>query len=69
MAVTTGSVTRIAGTLTNNGILRAAYTPNTIEYNGTDQTVINPNGLSSGILQSHPQRYGNKSNAFICFKC
>ncbi len=49
VALSTGSVTRIAGTLTNNGILRAAYTPTTIEYNGTDQTIINPNGLTSGF--------------------
>lgn len=48
LALSTGSVTRIAGTLTNNGILRAAFTPNTIEYNGADQTIINPNGLTPG---------------------
>ncbi len=46
--LSTGSVTRIAGALSNNGILRAAFLPNTIEYNGTDQTIINPNGLTTG---------------------
>ena len=46
--LSTGSVTRIAGSLTNNGILRAAFLPNTIEYNGADQTIINPNGLTPG---------------------
>ncbi len=48
IVLSTGSVTRIAGALSNNGILRAAFLPNTIEYNGTDQTIINPNGLTPG---------------------
>ncbi len=40
---------RIAGTFTNNGILRAALIPNTIEFNGTgDQIIINPNGITPG---------------------
>ncbi len=43
-----GNVMRIAGTLTNNGTLRAALLPNTIEFNGADQTIINPNGLTPG---------------------
>ncbi|MEI6346906.1 MAG: T9SS type A sorting domain-containing protein [Bacteroidota bacterium] len=43
-----GNVMRIAGTLTNNGTLRAALLPNTIEFNGTNQTIINPNGLTQG---------------------
>ena len=43
-----GNIMRIAGTLTNNGTLRAALLPNTIEFNGTNQTVINPNGLTPG---------------------
>jgi hypothetical protein len=46
--LSSGSGTGIAGTLTNNGILRAAFNPNTIEYNGTNQTIINPNGLTPG---------------------
>lgn len=48
LSLSTNSVTRIAGALTNNGILRAAFTPNTLEYNGTDQAVIIPNGLTPG---------------------
>ncbi|MCX6268020.1 MAG: hypothetical protein NTW16_11775, partial [Bacteroidetes bacterium] len=43
-----GSVTRIAGTLTNSGTLRAALLSNTIEYNGAAQAVINPNGSTPG---------------------
>jgi hypothetical protein len=45
---TTGSITRIAGVLSNNGILRAAFMPNTIEFNGANQTIINPNGMTAG---------------------
>ena len=44
----TGNIMRIAGTLTNNGTLRAALLPNTIEFNGDDQTIVNPNGLTPG---------------------
>lgn len=45
---TTGAITRIAGTLTNSGTLDARYFRNTIEYNGTAQTVILPNGALPG---------------------
>ncbi|MFZ4798235.1 MAG: beta strand repeat-containing protein, partial [Bacteroidia bacterium] len=44
----TNNIMRIAGALTNNGTLRAALLPNTIEFNGSDQTIINPNGLTPG---------------------
>ncbi|MFZ4706568.1 MAG: beta strand repeat-containing protein, partial [Bacteroidales bacterium] len=46
----TANVMRIAGTLSlsNTGILNAAYNQNTIEYNGTNQTVIVPNGSTPG---------------------
>ncbi len=43
-----GNTMRIAGALINNGILRAGYLHNTIEYNGANQTVINPNGATPG---------------------
>ncbi|MDD4970437.1 MAG: autotransporter-associated beta strand repeat-containing protein [Paludibacter sp.] len=43
-----GNIMRIAGTLTNNGILRAVFQPNTIEFNGTNQIIINPNGATPG---------------------
>ncbi len=45
-----GNVMRIAGSLTlqGTGILRAAVNANTIEYNGTNQTVVNPNGTIPG---------------------
>ena len=39
---------RIAGTLTNNGIFRAGFENNTIEFNGAGQVVINPNGATPG---------------------
>ncbi|MBK9985103.1 MAG: hypothetical protein IPP15_22560 [Saprospiraceae bacterium] len=45
----TGSIIRIAGTIINNGIWRAALNPdNTVEYNGGNQTVLNPNGTTPG---------------------
>lgn len=46
--LSTGSHTGISGAIINNGILRAAFNPNTIEYNGDNQTIINPNGLNVG---------------------
>lgn len=47
LTLSTGSVTRIAGTLTNNGIVNAGLFSNTFEYNGTDQTVLNINGITN----------------------
>ncbi|MGB5032455.1 MAG: hypothetical protein WBO76_10095, partial [Saprospiraceae bacterium] len=45
LVVESGTIMRIAGTMTNNGIWRAALNAdNTVEYNGTSQTVLNPNG-------------------------
>ena len=38
------SIIRIAGTLTNNGTFAAGNTLNTVEYNGSGQTIISPNG-------------------------
>ncbi len=44
-----GSITRIAGTMINNGTWSAALNPdNTVEYNGVNQTVLNPNGPTQG---------------------
>ncbi|MEI7896980.1 MAG: hypothetical protein WCJ26_08085, partial [bacterium] len=45
-----GNTMRISGslTLTGTGILNAAAAPNTIEYNGTAQSVLNPNGTPAG---------------------
>lgn len=47
------NVMRIANALTleGTGVLRAAFLNNTIEYNGADQTVINPNGLTPGYYK------------------
>ncbi|MDP4240574.1 MAG: hypothetical protein Q8904_14000, partial [Bacteroidota bacterium] len=46
----TNNVMRIGGTLSlsSTGVLNAADTHNTVEYNGSNQTVIYPNGSTSG---------------------
>jgi hypothetical protein len=44
LLMTTGSITRIAGTMTNNGTWSAGLLTNTIEYNGSNQTILIPNG-------------------------
>jgi len=44
----TDNVMRISGTLTNDGTLNAALLPNIIEFNGSNQTLINPNGATAG---------------------
>ena len=46
----TNNIMRIAGalTLTGTGTLNAAGNHNTVEYNGTAQTVVNPNGSTTG---------------------
>ena len=43
-----GSIMRIAGTITNNGTFHAALLPNTVEYNGTNQAIIIPNASIPG---------------------
>ncbi len=49
LSLGTNNTMRIAGALTLNGVLNAAGNHNTIEYNGTSgQTVVNPNGSTSG---------------------
>ena len=55
VTISTGTLTpaascimRIAGVLTNSGTLQALTNNNTIDYNGTNQTVINPNGGATG---------------------
>ena len=46
----TNSIMRIAGTLSlsSSGVLNAANNHNTVEYNGPDQIVVFPNGLTPG---------------------
>ena len=63
LTLESGNVMRIAGALTLNGtgILRAALLPNTIEFNGTNQTVINPNGLTPGYYNLILSGGGTKS--------
>lgn len=47
LLMTTGSIMRIAGTMTNNGTFRPGILDNTVEYNGTSQTIIVPNSSSN----------------------
>ncbi|MEP6673888.1 MAG: hypothetical protein ABJA78_01990 [Ferruginibacter sp.] len=44
LLMTTGSVTRIAGTMVNNGTWSPGLLANTVEYNGNNQTIVIPNG-------------------------
>ena len=50
LTLETDNIMRIAGTLSlsNTGILNAAADNNMVEYNGTNQNVINPNGSPPG---------------------
>lgn len=48
VTLTTDNITRIAGSIDNSGSLDATEFPNTVEYNGENQTVINPNGATAG---------------------
>ena len=47
----TENIMRIAGELKlqGTGILRAALLPNTVEFNGSNQTIVNANGLTQGF--------------------
>ena len=56
-----GGIMRIAGTLTNNGTLHVALLPNTVEYNGTNQTIINPNGTVPGYYNLIVSGSGTKT--------
>ena len=47
LTLATGSITRIAGALTNSGIVDAGLFNSTMEYNGTSQTVLNLNGTTA----------------------
>jgi len=46
LLLSTGTIMRIGGTITNNGIWSAGLLPNTVEYNGNNQTVLIPNGTT-----------------------
>jgi len=48
VTLTTDNIMRIAKTLVNSGSLDATEFPNTVEYSGDDQTIINPNGATTG---------------------
>ena len=43
-----GNYMSVAGTFTNNGTMFTTLTPNTIEFNGTNQTIPAPGGLAFG---------------------
>ncbi|MDR3653863.1 MAG: hypothetical protein P4L34_12950 [Paludibacter sp.] len=45
----TNSIMRIGNIVTNNGIWNTALLPNTVEFNGSDQTVLNTNGSNQGF--------------------
>lgn len=44
----TGAYMTISGAVTNNGTWKSTITPNTVEYAGSAQTVLNTNGLQTG---------------------
>jgi len=48
LTLTTNDILRIAGSIQNNGAIDATEFQNTVVYNGTNQTVINPNGATPG---------------------
>lgn len=48
LTLTTHTIMRIAGELINNGVFNADLFPGTVEYNGGDQNIVNPNGTSPG---------------------
>lgn len=48
LTMATNNIMRIAGIIVNNGIWRARFLENTVEYNGTNQNIIKPNGGSGG---------------------
>jgi len=48
LTLTTNNIMRIAGSLSNSGSLDATVFPNTVEYNGDNQSIINPNGATIG---------------------
>ncbi len=56
-----GNIMRIADVLTNNGILHAAANSNSIEYNGSNQTVIIPNGTIPGYYSLTLSGSGTKT--------
>jgi hypothetical protein len=57
------NVMRIAGTLSleGNAVLHASSFPNTVEFNGTNQTIINPNGNNPGYFNIILSGNGSKT--------
>jgi hypothetical protein len=46
LLMSTNNIMRIAGTMTNNGTWTTDLLTNTVEYNGSNQTILVPNGSS-----------------------
>ena len=46
LLISSGSVMRISGLMTNNGVWSTGLLENTVEYNGNNQTVVIPNGAT-----------------------
>ena len=44
----TDAIVNIAGAVTNNGVFDCRTNTNTVEYNGGDQYIVNPNGSTTG---------------------
>jgi Secretion system C-terminal sorting domain len=44
LLMTNGTTTRIGGIITNSGTWSSGLLNNTVEYNGSNQTILNPNG-------------------------
>ncbi|MDO9153884.1 MAG: hypothetical protein Q7U47_09300, partial [Paludibacter sp.] len=62
LTMTDDNIMRIAGTITNNGIWRARFLENTVEYNGGgNQTVVRPNGGTGGYYHLILSNAGTKT--------
>jgi hypothetical protein len=61
VTLTSDNILRIAGSFVNNGSLDATVFPNTVEYNGADQTIINPNGATQGYYNLSISGSGQKT--------
>jgi len=49
LTLTTNCHINIGGTITNSGSLDATEFPNTVDYSGSSQSIINPNGATAGF--------------------
>ena len=64
--LTTGSIIRIAGTMSNSGTWQTVIGgPTTVEYNGTDQTVVEPGGGTPGYYNLILSGSGTKTTTGV----